>query len=175
MEDSTLVTLLANAGAVFYCKTNVPTTLMMGESVNNLFGRTMNPRNRGLTTGGSSGGESALVSFNGSFLGLGTDIGGSVRAPCSYTGLFGLRPSHGRVSYQNVTNTFVGQEAVRSCIGPMCRSPEDIELFMASLAKEEPWFYDPQTLPIPWRSEAMALPDKLCFGFGMGDGHVTPM
>lgn len=148
-EESTLVKLLRNAGAVFYVKTNVPTTLMTGETVNNLFGRTLNPRNRKLTTGGSSGGESALVTFGGSFIGVGTDIGGSIRHPASYTGLYALRPSHGRVSYQQVTNTFLGQEAVRSCAGPMCRSPEDIRLFMKSLAAQEAWEYDPQIIPLP--------------------------
>jgi amidase len=173
-EDSTLVTLLSNAGAIPYVKTNVPASLMMGESVNNVFGRTVNPRNRKLTTGGSSGGESALVTFRGSFLGVGTDIGGSIRHPCSFTGLYGLRPSHGRVSYQRVANTFLGQEAVRSCAGPMCRSPSDIRLFMSSLAAQDPWLFDPQSLPIPWRTEKEVLPKKLCFGFGMGDGTVTP-
>ncbi|KAI1879020.1 hypothetical protein JX265_003197 [Neoarthrinium moseri] len=173
-EESTLVKLLRDAGAIFYVKTNVPTTLMMGESVNNLFGRTLNPRNRQLTTGGSSGGESALVTFRGSFIGVGTDIGGSIRHPASYTGLYGLRPAHGRVSYQQVTNTFLGQEAVRSCAGPMCRSPEDIRLFISSLAAQQPWLHDPQIVPLPWRPEEEKLPEKLCFGFGMGDGYVTP-
>lgn len=147
---------------------------MMGESVNNVFGRTVNPRNRQLTTGGSSGGESALVTFRGSFLGVGTDIGGSIRHPCSFTGLYGLRPSHGRVSYQRAANTYLGQEAVRSCAGPMCRSPADIRLFMSSIASQKPWLSDPQAVPIPWRTEEEVLPKKLCFGFGMGDGNVTP-
>ncbi|KAI1377036.1 amidase signature domain-containing protein [Hypoxylon crocopeplum] len=173
-EESTLVKLLRDAGAVLYVKTNVPTTLMTGETVNNLFSRTLNPRNRKLTTGGSSGGESALVSFRRSFIGVGTDIGGSIRHPASYTGLYALRPSHGRVSYQQVTNTFLGQEAVKSCAGPMCRSPRDIQLFMKSLVTQKPWEYDPQIIPMPWRSEAEALLEKLCFGFGMGDGYVTP-
>ncbi|KAI9741290.1 MAG: putative amidase [Cirrosporium novae-zelandiae] len=173
-EDSTLVSLLRSAGAVPYIKTNVPATLMMGESVNNVFGRTVNPRNRDLTTGGSSGGESALVTFRGSFMGVGTDIGGSIRHPCSFTGLYGLRPSHGRVSYQGAVNTFLGQEAVRSCAGPMCRSPGDIRLFMSSLVAQKPWLFDPQAIPIPWRKEEETLPKKLCFGFGMGDGVVTP-
>ena len=70
--NSTLVDLLCRAGAIPYIKTNVPATLMMGESVNNVFGRTSNPRNRELSSGGSSGGESALVTFRGSFLGVGT-------------------------------------------------------------------------------------------------------
>lgn len=173
-EPSTLVKLLVNAGAVLYVKTNVPATLMMGESVNNVFGRTINPRNRKLTTGGSSGGESALVTFRGSFMGVGTDIGGSIRHPCSYTGLFGLRPSHGRISYQNVVNTYLGQEAVRSCAGPMCRSAADVALFMKSMAAQEPWLHDPQCVPLPWREELEILPQRLCFGFGMGDGYVTP-
>jgi amidase len=173
-SESTLVTVLLQAGAILYVKTNVPATLMMGESVNNVFGRTQNPRNRDLTSGGSSGGESCLVSFRGSFMGVGTDIGGSIRHPSSFTGLFGLRPSHGRVSYQNAVNTYLGQEAVRSCAGPMCRSVSDIRLFLSAVASQSPWLLDPQTLPIPWRSEAEKLPEKLCFGFGMGDGTVMP-
>ncbi|KAK5166529.1 putative amidase [Saxophila tyrrhenica] len=173
-EPSTLAKLLLDAGAVLYVKSNVPSTLMMGESVNNTFGRTVNPRNRNLTTGGSSGGESALVTFRASFLGVGTDIGGSIRHPCSYTGLFGLRPSHGRISYQHVVNTYVGQEAVRSCAGPMCRSAKDVRLFMSTMASQQPWIHDPQCIPLPWRAEQEVLPEQLCFGFGLGDGTVTP-
>jgi amidase len=173
-DDSTLVKLLVKAGAIPYVKSNVPATLMMGESVNNVFGRTVNPRNKQLTTGGSSGGESALITFCASYMGVGTDIGGSTRHPCSYTGLFGLRPSHGRVSYQQAVNTYLGQEAVRSCAGPMCRSAEDVRLFMAGLIAQKPWLYDPQCLPMPWRILEEELPQQLCFGFGMGDGIVTP-
>lgn len=69
--------ILQDAGAVIYVKTNVPATLMMGETVNNVFGRSLNPHNRTLTPGGSSGGESALISMGGSYLGVGTDIGES--------------------------------------------------------------------------------------------------
>jgi amidase len=172
--NSTLTDLLLSAGAILYVKSNVPATLMMGESVNNVFGRTLNPRNRQLTTGGSSGGESALVTFRASFIGVGTDIGGSIRHPASYTGLFGLRPSHGRVSYQGAVNTYLGQEAVRSTAGPLCRSAADIRLFMSSLASTKPWLADLQCLPMPWRSSEETLPSKLCFGWGMGDGKVTP-
>lgn len=75
--NSTLVDLLLGAGAVLYIKTNVPTAMMIAETVNNVFGRTVNPRNRKLTPGGSSGGESALITFGASRIGVGTDIGGS--------------------------------------------------------------------------------------------------
>lgn len=81
--NSTLVDLLLNAGAVLYCKTNVPTAMMIAESVNNVFGRTVNPRNRKLTSGGSSGGESALIAFGASRIGVGTDIGESTSTPNS--------------------------------------------------------------------------------------------
>ncbi|KAK4498812.1 hypothetical protein PRZ48_009322 [Zasmidium cellare] len=171
-SPSTLVQILHDAGAVVYVKTNVPATLMMGETVNNVFGRSLNPHNRTLTPGGSSGGESALISLGGSYLGVGTD-GGSIRHPCSFTGLYGLRPSQGRVSYQNVQNTFVGQEAVRSSAGPMCRSPDDIRLFMSSILAEKPWRLDPYCLPIAWREEEEVLPHQLCFGIASHDGFVS--
>ena len=73
--DSVMTELLRNQGAVLYVKTNVPTAMMIAETVNNIYGRTTNPRNRLLTSGGSSGGESALIAFGGSPLGVGTDIG----------------------------------------------------------------------------------------------------
>ncbi len=76
--NATLVDILEELGAIRYCKTNVPTAMMIAESVNNTFGRTVNPLNRALTSGGSSGGESALIAFGGSPLGVGTDIGGNL-------------------------------------------------------------------------------------------------
>lgn len=84
--DSTLVTMLRDLGAVTYVKTNVPTGMMFGESANNVYGRTVNPLNRKTTSGGSSGGESALIAMCGSPLGVGTDIGGSLRIPAACTG-----------------------------------------------------------------------------------------
>ncbi|KAF7198401.1 Acetamidase [Pseudocercospora fuligena] len=173
-ENCILVDILLEAGAVLYCKTNVPTTLMSGETVNNVFGRTSNPFNRALSSGGSSGGESALIALKGSYLGVGTDIGGSIRHPCHWTGLFGLRPSHGRVSYHGAANTYLGQEALRSCAGPMARSAADLKLFMSALAASKPWLQDPQCIPMPWRMEGGALPEKLCFGIGWHDNSVAP-
>lgn len=73
--NSILPEILRSAGAVLYVKTNVPTAMMIAETINNVFGRTVNPRNRKLTSGGSSGGESALIAFGGSPIGVGSDIG----------------------------------------------------------------------------------------------------
>lgn len=74
-DDSVLVTLLQKAGAVFYVKTSVPQSLMVCETVNNVIGRTLNPRNKNWSCGGSSGGEGAMVGFRGGIIGVGTDIG----------------------------------------------------------------------------------------------------
>lgn len=74
-SDATLVSMLEEAGAIMYAKTNVSTAMLMAESVNNIFGRTMNPRNRKTSSGGSSGGEAALIAMGGSPLGVGTDLG----------------------------------------------------------------------------------------------------
>lgn len=74
-SDSTLVRMLESAGAIFYVKTNVPTAMMLAETVNNVIGRTLNPMNRQTTPGGSSGGEAALIALKGSPGGIGSDIG----------------------------------------------------------------------------------------------------
>lgn len=68
--ESEMVRELRNAGAVLYCKTSVPHTLMAGETVNNIIGYTLNPKNRHLTSGGSSGGEGALIGIRGCLLPL---------------------------------------------------------------------------------------------------------
>lgn len=73
--ESQIVTELRNMGATLYCKTSVPHTLMCGETVNNIIGYTWNPKNRNLSSGGSSGGEGALIGLRGSCAGFGTDIG----------------------------------------------------------------------------------------------------
>ena len=64
-EDAALVTVLKNAGAILYVRTNVPQTLMRGETDNWVFGLTTNPHNRTLAAGGSSGGEGALIALKG--------------------------------------------------------------------------------------------------------------
>ncbi|KAF3045514.1 hypothetical protein E8E12_008881 [Didymella heteroderae] len=86
-KDSLMVEILREAGAVFYCKTNQPQAIMHLESTSH-YGRTLNPFNLKLSAGGSTGGEAALLAMKGSVLGVGTDIGGSVRGPTSRTWTF---------------------------------------------------------------------------------------
>ncbi|KAI5924996.1 amidase [Camillea tinctor] len=170
--DSVLAEMLQAAGAVFYVKTNVPTAMMIAESVNNAFGRTVSPLNRRLTSGGSSGGESALVAFGGSPLGVGTDIGGSLRIPAACTGTFTLRPSFGRFPTLRCRSGMPGQEAIQSVNGPMTRTLADLELWARIVVDARPWRLDPRCLPIPWR--AAPLPPRLRVAVLWNDGMVQP-
>ncbi|CAH0023853.1 unnamed protein product [Clonostachys rhizophaga] len=179
-EDSVLVTLLHKAGAVFYVKTSVPQTLMTGETFNNINGRTVNPRNKNWSCGGSSGGEGALVSFRGSIIGVGTDIGGSIRIPSAFNFLYGLRPSHGRLPYAGMANSMEGQETIHSVCGPLCHSIQDMKLFVTSVLAEKPWNHDSKVVPLPWRQteedevKAKIKSGDLVLGFYNCDGNVTP-
>ncbi|THX02884.1 acetamidase [Aureobasidium pullulans] len=170
--NTVLVDVLLKAGALLYVKTNVPTAMMIAESVNNTFGRTVNPLNRKLTSGGSSGGESALIAFGGSVLGVGTDIGGSLRIPAACTGIFTLRPSFGRFPTANAKSGLAGQEAVNSVNGPMARTLDDIEFFAKNVVNSEPWKLDPKCLPISWRPVDVGR--KLRLGVIWNDGIVVP-
>ena len=146
--------------------------MMIAESINNVFGRTLNPFNRSLTPGGSSGGESALIAFGGSPLGVGTDIGGSLRIPAACTGIFTLRPSFGRFPTLRSRSGLAGQEAVQSVNGPMARSLRDCILFSELVVSAQPWLHDPRCLPIPWRPVQQM--EKLRLGVMWNDGMYIP-
>ncbi|CBX97749.1 hypothetical protein IAQ61_001049 [Plenodomus lingam] len=170
--NATLVDTLEKLGAVRYCKTNVPTAMMIAESVNNTFGRTLNPLNRKTTPGGSSGGEAALIAFGGSPLGVGTDIGGSLRIPAACTGIFTLRPSSGRFSTQRCRSGLAGQEAIQSVNGPMAKTLDDIILYSKAIIDSQLWKVDPKLLPIPWRP--VEPPKKLKIAVLWNDGICRP-
>ncbi|PMD62637.1 amidase [Hyaloscypha bicolor E] len=179
-ENSVLVDLLLKAGAVFYVKTSVPQSLMVCETLNNVIGRTVNPRNKNWSCGGSSGGEGAMVGFRGGIIGVGTDIGGSIRVPSAFNFLYGLRPSHGRLPYGKMANSMEGQETVHSVCGPLTHSVKDMRLFVTSVLAEEPWKYDSKVIPMPWRqAEADIIKTKLgsgglTLGYYNCDGNVLP-
>ncbi|BEJ12517.1 hypothetical protein CspHIS471_0209770 [Cutaneotrichosporon sp. HIS471] len=170
--DSEMVKLLNEQGAVPFCKTNVPTAMMIAESYNNVWNYTCSPWNRNTSSGGSSGGEGALVALKGSPLGVGTDIGGSIRIPSALSGIYGLKPSFGRFPTYGARSGMPGQEAVRSINGPMSSSLEACTLFSKTVVDSQPWLRDPQCLPIPWRE--VELPQQLVFGILMDNGIVRP-
>lgn len=158
--ESELVRELRALGAVLFCKTSVPTTLMTTETVNNIIGYTWNPQNRLLSSGGSSGGEAALIALRGSPGGFGTDIGGSVRIPASYNGLWALRPS-GRLPYEGVATSIDGQNTVLSVVGPLSSSIGGIKLLFKAMLSQNPWHHDPSVPEMPWRESIVEETLKL--------------
>lgn len=183
--ESEMVRELRELGAVLYCKSSVPHTLMSGETVNNIIEYTWNPKNRNLASGGSSGGEGALIGIKGSPLGFGTDIGGSIRIPAAFNGLYGIRPSAGRMPYEGMANSMDGQNTVLSVVGPLSHTVGGLRLAMKSLLSTQPWLHDPLVVEMPWRddeereildliSSSTAGQGKLAFGVMEDDGIVTP-
>ncbi|KAH8649975.1 amidase signature domain-containing protein [Xylariales sp. PMI_506] len=151
-ENSSLVDLLLDLGAVLYVKTNVPQTMMTADSENIIFGRTLNPHNTLLTAGGSSGGEGSLVAFRGSPLGVGTDIAGSIRIPSLCCGTYGFRPSTARIPYgkqQGCSNP--GFKTILPVAGPLANDLESLKIFTKAVIQAQPAEYDSTALAIPWR------------------------
>lgn len=153
--ESQIVTELLSLGAVLYCKTSLPQTLLFGETKNNIIGQTLNPHNQNLSCGGSSGGEGALQALGGSTLGVGSDIGGSVRIPAAFNGIFSLKPTPERVSYRDVANTNPGQNTYRSTVGFLSTSLDGLDLIFRGILSTEPWLRDPAVVPMPFRQSVV--------------------
>lgn len=162
-DDSSLVEVLTQQGAVLFVKTNIPMTLMTADSHNNIFGRTLNPHNTALTAGGSSGGEGALVAFRGSPLGVGTDVAGSIRIPALCDGTYGFKPTANRIPYGGQAKP--GDESTNSFLasaGPLSNDLDGIKLWTRAVLDAEPARYDSSVLDVPWR-EVQSKP-KMRFG-----------
>jgi len=148
--------------------------MMMSDSYNHVYGQSVNSLNRNLISGGSSGGEAALIRAGGSIVGIGTDIGGSVRIPATLHGLYGLCPSIGRVG--NRESTRRDKYVVPPVTGPLTRDIDTLDTFMETYLGQKPWLSDPGILPIPWRKDiahAYTDPDhKLKVGYITDDGVV---
>ncbi len=132
--DAVLVSRLRQAGAIPVCKTNLPDLLFAYETDNLLFGRTDNPYDLSRTSGGSSGGESALISACGSPFGLGSDAAGSVRVPAAFCGIASIKPTSGRLPRTGHVPPAGGWIEALWQIGPMARHVEDLQALMPILA-----------------------------------------
>lgn len=162
-EHSALVKMLLDLGAVLYIKSNIPQTLMTADSENHVFGRTLNPHKLNLTAGGSSGGEGAVVGLRAAVLGVGTDIGGSIRVPALCCGTYGYRPSASRIPYGGQGSPGrAGSPGVLAAAGPLATSFRDVRLFMETVLGQKPWSYDHSALHAPWRS--LTAPTTLTIG-----------
>lgn len=138
-HDAPAVAALRAAGAVIIGKTNVPLALADLQSYNAVYGVTNNPWNLAHSPGGSSGGSAAAVAAGLSALDIGTDIGGSIRIPAHFTGVFGHKPSVGLV-YNGGLGVPPGKLSLRdlSVAGPLARSAADLSLALQVLLNQDP-------------------------------------
>lgn len=174
-EHSITTQILEDLGAVFYVRTNEPQTLMHLCGNNNFIGWSRCPYNLALSSGGSSSGEGAIVSFGGTPIGIGSDIGGSIRAPAAYGGCFGLRPTTNRFSKAGGVSGGAGQESVPAVEGPLTRSVDDIDMLMdVYINQGKPWVKDCNTYPLAWRKLEKPLAKSLTVAVMYDDGIVKP-
>ncbi|RKP30422.1 amidase [Metschnikowia bicuspidata] len=167
--------ILENLGAVFYVRTNQPQTLMHLCGNNNFIGHSRCPYNLALTAGGSSSGEGAIVSFGGTPVGIGSDIGGSIRGPAAFGGCFGLRPTTNRFSKNGGISSGAGQISVPAVQGPLTRTVDDIDFLMdVYINQGKPWITDSSTFPLPWRKVEKPKANTLTVAFMYDDGIVKP-
>lgn len=132
--DATVVSKLKAAGAVLLGKLNLDEFAMGSSNENSAYGPVKNPWDTSRTPGGSSGGSAAAVAAGLCFGALGTDTGGSIRQPASFTGTVGLKPTYGRVSRSGV----IAYASSLDQVGPMCRTVRDAAVLFDALAGHDP-------------------------------------
>ncbi|HMU39491.1 MAG TPA: amidase [Pseudomonadota bacterium] len=169
-EDSTVVARLRAAGAIPLGASNVPEGGLWMETHNLIWGRTRNPWNVGRTSGGSSGGEGALLGSGAVPFGMGSDIGGSIRIPAAFCGVVGHKPSAGLVPN---TGHFPASHDPHGymVIGPLCRKVEDVMPILRVIAG--PDGQDSTCVPLPLSDpQTVRLGDVRVFSWH-GKGEVS--
>jgi amidase len=160
-EDNPVVANLRKAGAIIVGRTNTPAFSLRWFCRNSLHGATKNPRDPGLTPGGSSGGAAAATAAGIGAIGHGTDIAGSIRYPAYACGIHGLRPTLGRVAAVNFSgpDRLLGAQ-IMAVSGPIARTVEDLRLGLAAMMQGDP--RDPWWVPVPARLPEVPRRAALC-------------
>jgi len=176
-RDEVIIRTVRQQGMVPFVCTNVPQSCYAIETSNLIFGKTVNPINKKQTCGGSSGGEAAILASGASILGLGSDIGGSIRIPSSYCGLFGLKSTSSRFSHRHAKHFYCHQNLIAVSIGPMARRIEDLVTFFKSLTCEDLHQLDPYCRPISFNEKIYESKKPLRIGYytNLGESQVIPV
>ena len=172
-RDAAMVQALREAGAVIVGRTNLSQTMLYPEASNPLFGRTANPWSLAHSPGGSSGGEAAAIAAGMSPLGLGTDIGGSIRTPAHFCGIAAFKPTLDRLPMRGYRTVNAGQEAVRGMCGPMARTVADLVLLLRAAGGPEAARLDPRVPPIAWDDTERVAMEGLRVGLYVDDGVLA--
>lgn len=172
-EDAAIVRTIRESGAVIFAKTTMPQTGMAVETTSRLWGTTKNPYNAQLVSGGSSGGDGALVAMKGCPVCPSSDIGGSIRVPAAFNGLYSIRPTGDRISKTGLMTTLAGQISIKTSCGPVCHSLADVKLLTKVVNAWPEMQYEPGVVPMPWR-ELLPPTRKLSFGLLEFDDICMP-
>ncbi len=155
-SDATLVARLEAAGAILLGNTNTPEFLMSYETDNRVTGRTSNPWDLSKSAGGSSGGEAAAIASGCSMGGVGSDGGGSIRAPAHFCGVCGLKPTPGRIPATGHFPPGAGAFSWIGVVGPMARTVADVRALFEVMAGPDAG--DALSAPVPL---GCVLPEEL--------------
>lgn len=160
-DDAPVVANLKNAGAIVIGMTNTPEFSLRIVTDNPLHGLTLNPWDKRVTCGGSSGGAGASIAAGIGAIAQGNDIGGSLRWPAHCNGIATIRPTAGRIPNHNNTAQEEGSAAAQlfSTHGPIARSVEDVRLGLEVMSRGN--IRDPQWVPAPLRGPAHDGPIKV--------------
>lgn len=173
-KDAIAVARILSAGAILLGKTNTPEFTFYGETDNLVYGRTNNPYNLLKTPGGSSGGAAAIIASGGSPLDLGSDTGGSIRAPSHCCGISGIKPTSGRVPRTGHIVPFAaGLSDSLTQIGPLARYVEDLILALPIIAG--PDWRDPAIVGMPLGNPHNIVLKDLRIAYHTDNGIATPI
>jgi fatty acid amide hydrolase len=171
--DSPLVQRMRDAGAILVGKTNLAQVHVFHEGDNPVYGRTNNPWNTDRSCGGSSAGEGAIIAAGGVPLGIGSDIGGSVRIPAHFCGIHALKPTANRLTRRASFDAvaWAGADAIIAQAGPLARSVADLAAAFEVLAIPDE---DPSIPPVPVGDPAEVDVSGLRVGWFDSDGLFEP-
>jgi fatty acid amide hydrolase 2 len=137
-QDASVIKRLKNAGAIALATSNVAEVGFWFECYNSVYGRSNNPYSEKRTPGGSSGGEGALIGYGASPFGIGSDVGGSIRIPAAFCGVFGHKPTNRVIPltghhplYTETAHEFSAQHYPYTSLGPLCKKASDLPLLMS--------------------------------------------
>ena len=173
-SDAVVVALARREGAIILGRTNLSQLNLYHEARNPLFGRTDNPFRRTHTPGGSSGGEASAIASGMSPLGIGGDIGGSIRVPAHFCGIVGFKPTLDLWSNAGSNTALVGQEAIRGQTGPLARTVADATLLFRALDPRSASLLDPRVPPVDLAFRRGELTGPCRVGVFEEGVHVAP-
>lgn len=162
-HDAVLVAMVREQGAVILGRTNISQFNLFHEARNPLFGQTANPFRLTHTPGGSSGGEASAIAAGLSPMGIGGDIGGSIRVPAHFAGVCGLKPTLDLWSNAGSNTALVGQEVIRGQAGPLARTVGDLALLFRAIDPRRASLLDGRVPPLDLaaRRDEFAKPGRI--------------